>query len=266
MNDALDKPLFVHSGIRRSLNAAAACGFSISSNIKEGLFEFLTSLVGGQPERLMFPAFNYDYGRNRCFNVDEDAVQVGSFPEFVRTSKPYTRSTTPFFSVLSSRDLDLDSSGVLNPFGAKSAFQKLKDADGTLLFAGAGLLSITYIHYIEEMSGGPLYRYDKRFPGKIVKAGSELSCDLSMHVRPLGVHMDYDWPRLFAELKQQGILKFHKASAELFFINTVELLEFWGNKLADDPLPLLDEESLAHFKGATNNGTRRVCIEEYENV
>ncbi len=261
-----NQPFFIHSGIRRSLKAAEASGFPITDNVKETLFQFLTSVAGNDSNRLIFPAFNYDYGRTRKFIVDDDPVQVGSFPEYVRTSKPFVRSEVPFFSVTSAQDLELDMGGVLNPFGENSAFHKLHELDASLMFAGADLPSITFIHYIEEMAGGPVYRYDKAFPGKIVKGGQEKDCDLTMHVRPLGVHMDYDWPRLSDELQKVGIMTFYEHSDEIFFINTRKLREFWGNQVADNPLYLLDAKSLAHFEEATNNGSRRVCIEEYENV
>lgn len=266
MTSDLDQPLFIHSGIRRSLDAAQAFGVTKNDDPKETLYDFFAGFAGGSTDRLIFPAFNYDFGRTRRFNVDDDPVQVGSFPEFIRTSKPFVRSAVPFFSFLSSHDLKLDMDGVINPFGKMSGFQRLFDLDSTLMFAGAELASITIIHYIEEMSGGPLYRYEKAFPGTIVQGANERACELIMHVRPMGVHMDYDWPRLFAELQKEGILRFSDHSDDIFFIGVRQLREFWGNKVSDNPLYLLDEQSLTHFKSATNDGSRRVSIEEYEDV
>lgn len=262
----IDRPLFVHTGIRKTVLAMESWGYPLAKDVKASLFGFFASFAEGETDRLIFPAFNYDFGRTRKFDVQEDPVQVGSFPEFVRSHKSYVRSQIPFFSVLSKVDLGLLTSGVINPFGKESCFQTLVDADASLMFAGAPLHSITFIHYVEEMSGGPKYRYLKSFPGEIVSHGNERACDFAMHVRPMGVHMDYDWARLSEELQNEGIMRFSEKSKEIFFINTRELLEFWGNKLTDDPLYLLDAESLAHFGPATNAGSRRVSIEEYENV
>lgn len=266
MKELPDSPLFIHSGIRKSLVAIRDYGATSTENFKSSLYQFFCSFVDGDLRRLIFPAFNYDFGRTRNFDVDKDPVQVGSFPEYVRSHKPYVRSEIPFFSVLSKPDLGLLTNGVINPFGKASCFQVLIDSDASLMFSGAPLHSITFIHYVEEVSGGPKYRYLKSFPGEIVSHGEERSCDFAMHVRPMGVHMDYDWPRLSEELQNEGIMRFSEKSKEIFFINTRELLEFWGNKLTDDPLYLLDAESLAHFGPATNGGARRVSIEEYENV
>lgn len=266
MNEKLDCPLFIHSGIRRSLLASQAYETLQASDIKDTLYRFFGSFVDGNKNRLIFPAFNYDFGRTRRFNVDKDPVQVGSFPEHIRTSRSFVRSEIPFFSVLSTEELHLSTDGVINPFGSASAFQRLLDMDAALMFSGAPLHSITFIHYVEEVTGGPMYRYTKSFPGKIIVGSEERECDFAMHVRPMGVHMDYDWPRLSEELQKEGIMCFSELSKDIFFIKTRELLEFWGNKLADKPLCLLDAESLAHFEPATNGGFRRVSIEEYENV
>lgn len=261
-----DRPLFIHSGIGKSVKAAQAGGTQIEGDVKAGLIGFFAGFVGDDPDRLIFPAFNYDYGRTRIFNVDSDPVQVGSLPEYVRASGQYRRSEIPFFSISSAKDLALDTAGEINPFGVKSGFQWLLDQDATLMFAGAALSSITFIHFVEEISGKPVYRYEKSFPGQVVKDGEARGCDLRMHVRPMGVHMDYDWPRLEHDLLAAGIMKHAAYSRDIMWMNTRKLTEFWGNKIADNPLYLLDGLALDHFKGATNHGRRRVSREEYENV
>ncbi|AGI68683.1 putative aminoglycoside 3-N-acetyltransferase family protein [Octadecabacter antarcticus 307] len=266
MNDRLGIPLFIHSAIGRSLEAARTFGVTANDDVKATLLQFYASFANGDESRLMFPAFNYDYGKSRKFNVDEDPVQVGSFPEYMRTSTSFVRSEVPIFSFLSATDLGIKNDRAINPFGPQSGFQTLCDLNADLMFAGADLKSITFIHYIEEMVGPPLYRYAKSFPGQIMSKSSQTDCDFTMHVRPLGVHMDYDWPRLYEELQAEGIMRLSDLSDAIFFLNTRSLKEFWGNKLTDDPLCMLDELSLEHFKKATNGGTRRVSIEEYENV
>lgn len=262
-----DTPLFVHSGIRQGLIAAKSGGAIIDpDNVKQSLLTFLASLVDGGEKELLFPAFNYDFGRSRVFNVDTDPVQVGAMAEFVRQTGRMQRSPIPFFSVLSANDLGLDVTGQINPFGTKSSFQWLIDHDATLMFCGAPLHSITFIHYVETISGPPLYRYTKAFPGEIVQDGTSRPCDFSMHVRPMGVHLDYDWPRIAEDLTAAGVLQKAPYSPHIQYLKTRALLEFWGNNIADDPLYLLDHKSLAYFEKATNGGTSRVTQEEFENV
>jgi aminoglycoside 3-N-acetyltransferase len=259
-----DGPLFIHTDIRRSISAARAGGIEITGDLKKSLLNYFARFVGGDHTRLIFPAFNYDYGKTRIFDVDNDPAQVGSIPEHIRVSGNYTRTDIPIFSFSSAANMNLDTTGIINPFGVKSGFQRLIDLDATIMFAGAKLASVTFIHFVEEMSGKPVYRYEKQFPGQIVKNGHSQACDFHMHVRPLGVHMDYDWPRLEADLNEAGIMHHAEYSDSMMWMSAKKLYAFWEDKITQDPLYLLDQPSLDHFKDATQNGTRRVQLEEYE--
>lgn len=262
-----DAPVFVHSDLGRGLLAAKRAGASFKAGeIQERLVDFLSAQVDGGQASLVFPAFNYDYGGSRLFDMDTDPVQVGALPEWVRKSGMAYRSEVPFFSFLSGVDLALKRTDVINPFGADSGFQWLVNHDATLLLFGAPIHSLTFIHYVEEMSGKPLYRYDKSFPGQIAQHGATRDCDLTMHVRPMGVHLDYDWRAIEADLRSADILRREEYSADLQWLNTRSLLEFWGNKLSADPLALIDQRSRAHFEEATDGGCKRVTLEDYENV
>ncbi|MEZ5260650.1 MAG: AAC(3) family N-acetyltransferase [Acidimicrobiales bacterium] len=97
--------------------------------------------------------------------------------------------------------------GELDPFGDRSAFAALAEADGVIVWYGAPLSSTTMIHHAERSAGGPLYRYDKHFDGVTWAAGRQHRTSLRYHVRPWGRHLDYDWPRLAADLATHGILQ-----------------------------------------------------------
>ncbi|MEO1047124.1 MAG: AAC(3) family N-acetyltransferase [Pseudomonadota bacterium] len=261
-----DTPWFIHSDIARGMIAAKRCNATIDpKSIQQSLMSFLTSGNSSGQAGLIFPAFNYDYGRTRVFNVLEDPVQVGGLPEWVRAGASMPRTHVPFFSFLSSRDLALDTRGEINPFGKDSGFQWLVDHDATIVLFGAPLLSLTFIHYVEEVSGGPVYRYIKQFPGKVVGPEGAAPCDFAMHVRPMGVHMDYDWPRLEEDLRNQNILQTSETAPTLQWLNARRLLEYWGGRISSDPLYLLDEPSRSYFGPVTQNGTGRVRQEDFEN-
>ena len=57
---------------------------------------------------------------------------------------------------------------MLDPFGSDTVFGLIHRADGVVMMYGAPFNSFTAIHYIERLSGGPLYRYDKLFSGKVL--------------------------------------------------------------------------------------------------
>lgn len=261
------KPMFVHSDIGAGMILAKRAGARIDPRaVQRSLIDFLETSVASSTSSLVFPAFNYDYGSKRVFDVDTDPVQVGALPEWVRQQSGTHRSKVPFFSVLSGYDLGLKTKGLINPFGGASVFQWLVDNDATITLFGAPLHSLTFIHYVEEASGGPVYRYDKSFPGQTLSGGESSPCDFTMHVRPMGMRMDYDWQRLETDLLVQGLLRQSSDAPGLQWLNARALLEYWGNQIAADPFYLLDELSRDSFIKVTDGGKDRVQQRDYENV
>lgn len=259
-------PLFVHSDTGRGMIVAKRCGAKIDPRaLQQSLVDFLATQVDDGRRGLVFPAFNYDYGSTRVFDMDNDPAQVGSLVEWLRKTGEMRRTAVPFFSFLSERDLGIDTSGPVNPFDTASGFQWLVDHDASLVMYGAPMHSLTFIHYVEEMAGGPVYRYTKSFPGEVHSAKGKEHCDFAMHVRPMGVHMDYDWPRLVADLRDQGILKHAEMAPDFQWLTARTLLEYWGSRIAEDPFFLLDAQSRSYFERATNNGRSRVQLTDFEN-
>ena len=213
-----DRPIFLHSDSTKGFIAAKKLGAKIDpQHIAKSLYEFLCGLTPNQSQSLIFPAFNYDYGKTRHFNVDHDAVQVGVLPEWVRNNTNFNRTEVPFFSFLSQIDLDLkvDQDICVDPFGKNSAFHKLLEMDANIHLFGAPISSLTIIHYVEQVTGPPKYRYEKDFPGKIISGQSEKLCSFSMHVRPLGANLNYDFSRLESDLINAPILR--KAAKTAYF-------------------------------------------------
>ena len=258
-------PIFVHSDIGKGLIAAKRYGARIDvRSIQSSLIAFLASHASEGEDSLVFPAFNYDYGKTRAFDIENDPVQVGALPEWIRLSRDFYRTEVPFFSFLTKNDLGLPKCETINPFDSTSGFHRLVQEDAVFLMFGAGFGNLTFIHYIEEMSGKPLYRYEKRFSGKIIISGQTRPCDFTMHVRPMGIYMDYDWVRLEKELISNGKLKISEKSIDIKWIKAKTILEFWGNKISDDPFYLLDDESRLYFNNVTNGGKHRVKMADYE--
>ena len=138
--------------------------------------------------------------------------------------------------------------------------------DANILLFGAPISSLTIIHYVEQVTGPPKYRYEKDFPGKIISGQSEKLCSFSMHVRPLGANLNYDFSRLESDLINAPILRKAAKTAYFSWLNSTKLVEYWGNRLADDPFYFLDEASRSFFERATDNGKKRVELKEFEHV
>lgn len=261
------RPAFVHADVGRGLLASKRAGWPVDATaLQASLLAFVAAKTGAGDDGILLPGFNYDFGRTRKFDVDRDPVQVGALPEWARTSGAYTRSEVPFFSFLSKGSMNIEDGLDLNPFGEKSGFAWLVATDATLVLFGTSLNSLTFIHHVEEMSGGPAYRYAKPFAGSILRAGEERTCNLTMHVRPMGAHLEYDWPRLEADLVNQGIMVATEGAPGMWTISARRILEYWGNQITQDPFYLVDRESRAHFDKITEGGRRRVRIEEFENA
>ena len=91
-------------------------------------------------------------------------------------------------------------------------------------------------------------------------------CKFSMHVRPMGVHLDYDWPRISQDLNNAGILQQADYTPQFQWLNARALLEFWSNCLERDPFYLLDSASRCYFEAVTNGGKNRLEQADFENV
>jgi aminoglycoside 3-N-acetyltransferase len=238
-----------------------------SNNLPQDIYNFLLDNFSGTPEKLSFPAFNYSFGGSRVFDVENDPIQVGSFPAWVEEHSSLSRSYVPFFSVLANEAPDkyVDFHQIIEPFGSTSHFQTLYDEDAIILFFGAEIHTWTFIHFVEAMSGGPVYRYDKNFPGHVVlPSGEKKACDFKMHVRPMGVEFEYDWPLITTDLIDAGIMKSGHASGRYLWMRARQACDFFLQKMEYDPLYLLRPDVKTYFKEVTKNGTRRVQQYDFE--
>ena len=264
--NTLGKRCFVHSDLGKGLIVAKRHGHEVSPRkIAESCFSFLADKFTGDEDLLSFPAFHYDYGKTRVYDVLQDEIQVGRFPEWVRKNKSLNRCNVPFFSALSNQEVRGVPGETINPFGVHSHFQTLYDEEGYIVLFGVDLSSMTFIHFIENLSGGPLYRYDKSFPGSIITAqGERQECDVKMHVRPMGVEFEYDWDKLTADLEAAGIMKHSELSDQLTWLPVKPLTDLFIDKISDDALYLLDSSTRKSFEHCLETG-ERVTLEMYEN-
>lgn len=263
---AAGKRCFIHSDLGKGLLIAKRAGHKIEPrSISESCHRFLVETLNGNEDLLSFPAFNYSYGDSRIFDVRNDEVQVGQFPEWVRNEKQLRRSHVPFFSTLSNEHPREVTNSTINPFGNESHFQTLYDDQAYIIFFGADISSLTFIHFVEELSGGPLYRYDKSFPGHIVtQNGARKDCTVTMHVRPMGVNFAYDWGKITDDLRHAGILNDSEFSDHLKWLPVQPLTEFLLGKIASDPLYLLQPNTRKSFLFCLDS-MERVTMGQYEN-
>jgi aminoglycoside 3-N-acetyltransferase len=233
--------LLIHTDILRAVKLPRSEGKSFFKTHTE----FIQEILDNQGQ-LYFPAFNYTCLKTGEFRVDTDPIVVGMFNEYLRQNEGYFRSETPVFSFISNKPIlnNITPKSTIDPFDKTSLFDDLYNSKAVLLHYGSPFSSSTIIHYIERISNVLTYRYDKNFKINIINSNNIYDCTLKLHVRPMGLDLDYDWNRLQKDLIEKKILHEHiSGRANIRWLNISDLVEYWLNHLQKDPLFLLNVES-----------------------
>ena len=213
-----------------------------------------------------FPTFNYDFPRTRVFDVQASESQLGPVPERFRTTVSTWRTPIPIFSIAGvGYDPQPRWGPGTDPFGHGSIFHELVSQDGVVLYYGDTFHYNTLVHYSERESGGPVYRYDKLFPGRVIMAdGSSVEGSLDYHVRPMNMGLDYDWVRLKNEAVNAGVLRHLDRYPEILAASARGLNDLWVANLVDDPFSLLNDESRSWAEPKVNELGRRFVLSDFE--
>lgn len=254
-------PYFIHSDIFAVRQLMAGKKMYSADVLLPAHQNFLEKSLG---DDIVFPAFNYDFPKSGAFNVKNDPVQVGVLPNNILKMGEYYRSEVPMYSVISKKTLGLKQQKIIQPFGKGSFFEKIYQRNGTIVFYGAAVSSMTFIHYIETVLGMPLYRYDKKFKGHIINDKEKYPCELLLHVRPMGVHLDYNWNVIEEDLISEKIIEVSSVHPLIKYVSTAKLVAFFKRKVEQDPFYLIDDKSKQYFKVKTNNGSDRVELKDFE--
>jgi aminoglycoside N3'-acetyltransferase len=217
---------------------------------------------------LWIPAFNYDFPRTGVFDVRSSEAQLGPLPERFRVAHAEWRTAIPVFSIAGTGPALQPRWGPgTDPFGEDSIFAELVRKDGVVLYYGDTFHYNTLVHYAERVAGGPLYRYDKLFPGQVIMAdGTAVEGSLDYHVRPMGKGLEYDWPRLLDEALEAGVCRRLQRTPEVLAASAAQLTDIWVTAMKNDPFVLLDEQTRAWAEPAVEDLGRRFVISDFETV
>lgn len=264
--DKSDSPLLAHADVFR-----ARAAITNTSDPKLMLSRHMAALLAISGDRPLFiPSFNYDFTRTRVYRPEHDASQVGVLTEHARTQWASWRCGPPVFNFSSNMPTDpsIPYAGEVDPFGPDTVFGLLHRTGGKVLMYGAPFSSFTFLHYIERLTGGPVYRYDKLFIGVVQeKDGIERPVQLNYHCRPMGKTLEYDWVKLRSDAQAQGIVHNFKApGSEVLQIDIALICQFWQDQLQRDPLYLLDQDSRAWVEPELSRLGRRFVVSDFEGV
>lgn len=260
-------PIIVHSDIMKVMGA-----INMTASPNDLLQRHIDSLKNiSDGKDIFFPSFNYDFPKNRIFNLNKDSSQVGALSEYARRNWADWRTEDPIFSFCGKGKKPDNCQlkyELTDPFSDTSVFSHIIDMDGTVLMYGASFSSLTLIHYIERLSGGPVYRYDKIFAGSIIDSeGNKKETKLLYHVRPMGKYLNYDWKKLTQDTLSKGLMKhIESGNSSVMIFNAKGTCEYWLSELAKDPLYLLDEKSKAWVELKFSELGRRFEIKDFEKI
>ncbi len=256
-------PIFVHSDVSRVMKAIKPT--TSRTDLLNRHIEALTAAANGRDT--WFPTFNYGFLRCAHFDTRTTPSEVGALSEHARTHWAKWRTAVPVFSVCGQgQPPAIKQNGALDPFGGDSIFAHLIRSGGTLCFYGAPFHSATLLHHVERRSGGPVYRYDKQFPGIVTDDnGQDQEIVLNYHVRPMGQALDYDWPRLTEDLIRAELMgEVRDGASTVLAISASALADFWHEALQADPLYLLNAQSRSWVAPLHKRLGRRFTLEDFE--
>ena len=248
----------VHSDVRASLSLFK--GSPNSPKSKKTLIETSLSYFDevSDGRQVILPAFNYDFSRNRYFDVACDAVQVGAIPEFARKNLSWRRNATPVFSFLGETSM-LPSDNF--PFSKDSVLGSLVDGGEILLF-GVGFERMTFLHFIEDQAAVP-YRYKKRFEGSVKDPDGEIrQVFVEFHVRPTTLEVEYDFVQIgkFLLEEKAAVKKLHSS----YLIDSKKASELLVQKLSEDALFGLSANSRHAVEAKLDLLGRPFQLEDFE--
>ena len=248
--NAVGGPVLVHADLMK-----ARCFVSKVVSRKQMMREHIEGLLEACGDRpLWTPCFNYDFCGHLQTDLRYSYCQVGPLGEAMRVEDRFWRSSDPVFSVCGNGPViephviepqinEPAKPGDIDAFGLQSGLGQLYQRNGTILLYGASLHSMTILHFAESKSGGPVYRYDKVFSGTMIDTdGQHHDVQYRYHVRPAGMSLDYDWPRIEQDLIEAGLIVEQTVGNEVVAgrLDVVPLVDFWVDKLDSDSLYFLD--------------------------
>jgi len=226
--------------------------------------DLLASATAGRT--MWMPAFNYDFPRTRSFDVARDPSQLGPIPERFRLNVADWRTEIPIFSATGTGSAPVITwSWDTDPFGTGSLFAKLVESDGVILYYGNTFHYSTIVHFAEREVGGPVYRYDKVFPGSVTRPDdSTVEGSLNYHVRPVGTGLDYDWPGILSRAIDAEVCVRLDGHPEVLAASARTLTDFFVEEMRRDPLALLDALTRQWVEPKLLELGRRFLIDDFE--
>lgn len=229
--------LLVHSAVQFLGRPVGGVGIYLDAILK----------VIGNKGTLAAPVFNFAFARGEAYDPQETPSEgMGVFSEYVRRQPGARRTSHPMQSlaVIGQHADDLAQRNTPSAFDLGSAYDRMLELDFKLLLLGAGILSVSMLHYSEQRITVP-YRYWKDFPGRVHTTSGWEKRTYRMYVRDLDID-----PHLALEPVQELLEARGQWSSEALNygrVVTCRLVDFVAatdHVLENDPWALVTNKSL----------------------
>ena len=217
-------------------------------------------------ENLIFPSFNFDFKQTGEYRPQIDDTFVGALSNYLIGNEEFYRSHTPFFSCISPNYEFIKNymnRSFYEPYSENSIFGDLYKSDGSIILYGTELPAATFYHFISHFAGPPIFRYDKSFQGKVITGSTIKDVEVTFHVRPWGMNLDYDWLKIERIVQEAGAMV--ELAPNIIGISARTYTEIIGNLDSRDDFPLLDEPTRKNVETKYRQLGRRFEISDFEN-
>lgn len=234
--------LFVSSDIKRLLFGYYEQYDEMPS--LDDIIDYLQQLIG-EEGTLIFPTYNWGFCRGTAWDYNKTKCETGSLSTAALKRKDFRRTLHPIYSfaVWGKGQEELCQLTNTSSFGFDSPFAWLDKTHAKNLIIDVSFTNcLTFVHYVEQLSGVVNYRYEKNFTADYTDAeGRTCARTYSMFVRDLDLDVENDFDSMEEQLLVDGI-------AQRMYINEI-------------PITLLDMHNVVEpiLADVKHNRSRKLC-------
>jgi hypothetical protein len=111
-----------------------------------------------------------------------------------------------------------------------------------------------------------MYRYWKTFEGIYELNGQITDLSLRMHCRPAGYELEYDLPRLNADLIRNKLVEVLNPELSIYQGKVSEIYQFWLDQATLDPYYLLSPRIADTYSELRKRIGREFRLEDFERL
>lgn len=177
--------------------------------LKPDIHRFIDSIMNKITEKgtLLFPTYNWGFCKGETFDISKTPAETGVLANEALKHPGFKRTKHPIYSfaVWGKGQRELCALENVSSFGADSPFAYLHKHHGKNLVIDVSLTHcFTFVHYVEQLTKFPHYRYHKFFKADYIdESGNKSQREYSMLVRDL----DLDVTNVLEPIEQEFIEK-----------------------------------------------------------